>query len=922
MTRFLICCIALLLAQGPSSARAEQVQFTFDMAGANWEGDGATGGGLDAGMKGDRSTLVASAKGAGGYPRRAEVTVNLPVDLTHEAEVTLEVGFRANAMQTNRGLIFWNGVEIGTIDGYDGHEVAKTALFVVPAEPLRLVAGEHVIAIEAAPSDNQWDFLQLDALRLTAGSDSDPTGGNLIAYELITFRDGNWPGDGNTWGGVDSIADVRGDLGALRVAATVDAPTASYEHAFRLSRDFTGGEVRATITYRRNAIMAGKGRVLINGQPLVSVTPIMPGEELGGRDSVLATETVLLPKEFHSLAPGRHTLTIEASDPGLRRSADFQIDSLLLEAIPDMDAPFLPIGNLVVAGDRSAIAGPVAIAMDKLQAAARELGSAFTAAGEQQPQLVLQDSAAVAELKSALDGAEAWQRRDAYLIRTNADNGRTRIDVAALEPHGLVFALSDLQVRLRRDGDGNVGLSLSPGSRLLEIPANDIRGEYVNVGYNVPGITPHEWDKARWEQYLDYLILSRLNTFYFYVWTDVYGIYPESENAKVPLNLNIHEGLRHAISYAKKRGMRVHFMATPSYGPADIWRKHPEAHADIDYVKYGFPAVCLNAPGAWERMKKIWAYEFEWFKEADVLQIWFYDPGGCFCEKHGCRTNQGEVMARQVREFGDMFRDLNPQAQIDFNLWPIWVWEERMGPYRADFHREIKKLFPDDSHRELGAVGAWGSDASLPLSEAELGFRTSNFIFGSNPESGYFFLMPNLAFHQQVMRDLKGTSFRNVFGHRLEVWTRLPATFFMAEMMWNPDVDPVAAVRRWAEWQTGGGEAAADLAESILLLEQFTSEGASLKTAGRARMVAERAMSSLTPSARLTLSHYPAMLRAMELMGRGASSQDSEALPAVADLFIEELRNEPLFAPMAGQGRGLFTKYVTLTAVGTKQRMF
>jgi hypothetical protein len=60
----------------------------------------------------------------------------------------------------------------------------------------------------------------------------------------------------------------------------------------------------------------------------------------------------------------------------------------------------------------------------------------------------------------------------------------------------------------------------------------------------------------------------------------------------------------------------------------------------------------------------------------------------------------------------------------------------------------------------------------------------------------------------------------------------------------------------------------------------------------------------------------------MELLGRGASSQGSDALAAVADLFVQELRAEPLFAPMGDLGRGLFTNYINMTKVGTNQRMF
>lgn len=913
--------MAFLFPLLPNLASAERTQITFDMSGANWDGDGATAGGLDAGMPGDKAALVASAKQSDGFPQRAELKVTLSNDLTTDGDVTFEIGIRSNAMQTNRGKIFWNDVLVGEMDAYDGHEVSRTAVFIVPAEKLKLTAGEHTIAIEAGLSENQWDFFQLDALKLTAGSETNLQGGHLIPYEILTFQDGNWAGDGNTWGGVDSFADPNGDMGAIRVAATVSTPTASHTHAFRLKQDFSAADVRATVTFRRNENMARQGRLILNGAPIISVEPFLSRELLEKRDSVLETTSVLLQQSSHGLSPGRHELTIEASNPGERQSADFQVDSLMFEVVTQFDKPRIPFHSIAVS-HRERLTGPAAIAMAKLEKAIAELGGTFTNDGTSGAVLILQDQNLVTALQRRLRRATPWERRDSYIIKTEFTHGRPTISLAALDPLGLTFALSDLQVRLRKDEKGQTALHLPESGEIIETPDNDTRGEYVNIGYNIPGITPHNWDAKRWEDYIDQLVLSRLNAFYFYIWTDVYSIYPGAKFSQDPITKNIHEGVRHAISYARQRGVRVHFMVTPSYGPRDIWLNHPEAHADIDYVKHGFPAVCLNAPGAWDRMQRIWAHEFEWFKEADVIHIWFYDPGGCFCERHGCRAGQATKLARQVKEFGEQFQALNPSAQIDFNFWPMWIWEERMGPFRSDFLKELQRLFPRGAHRQIGAAGAWGGEASLPTKEREAGMRTSNFIFGSNPESGYIFLMPNLAFHSRVMKDLKASPYRDVFGHRLEVWTKLPATFFMGEFMWNSEAIERDVVRRWAEWQTAGAPQSLDLAESILMLEQFTAEGASLHTAGRARMVGQRAMAGLTPSGNQLLSYYPAMLRAMELLGRGASSQGSDALAAVADLFVQELRAEPLFAPMGDLGRGLFTNYINMTKVGTNQRMF
>jgi hypothetical protein len=70
------------------------------------------------------------------------------------------------------------------------------------------------------------------------------------------------------------------------------------------------------------------------------------------------------------------------------------------------------------------------------------------------------------------------------------------------------------------------------------------------------------------------------------------------------------------------------------------------------------------------------------------------------------------------------------------------------------------------------------------------------------------------------------------------------------------------------------------------------------------------------------MSHFATMMRGLEMLGIAAEAGDSAATTALADQFLEELAREPLFAPMATQGRGLFTKFVGFTKTGTNERMF
>src|SRR5690606_2169256 len=117
---------------------------------------------------------------------------------------------------------------------------------------------------------------------------------------------------------------------------------------------------------------------------------------------------------------------------------------------------------------------------------------------------------------------------------------------------GAVYALSDLQRRMRRGGEGlflgfpEWRIDVQP---IIEYPMAERRGEYINIGYNIPGITPHEWTTEDWQEYVDELIESRLNTVYFYIWIDEFTTYPSSNKSKSVQSQSIHEGVKGMITY-------------------------------------------------------------------------------------------------------------------------------------------------------------------------------------------------------------------------------------------------------------------------------------------------------------------------------------------------------------------------------------
>lgn len=527
---------------------------------------------------------------------------------------------------------------------------------------------------------------------------------------------------------------------------------------------------------------------------------------------------------------------------------------------------------------------------------------------------------AAAGARGELENLAGFQRREAYVLAVAAD--RRSVTALAVEPLGLAHACSDLERRLRV-ADGRLVLSFpewNPAAgpwEMLEKPALEVRGEYLNIGYDIPPITPHQWDRPQWRDYVDRLVLARLNHFYFYLWIDAWTMYPGSKLSQQPLNRRLHEELREAIGYARRRGLRVVFMVCPTFWPRDVWEAHPECHADIVYVRHGFCAACPRSPGAWRLMEEIWRSEMEWFRDVDACQIWFYDPGGCWCERHGCAANQAETLHRQVVTFGRLFREFNPRGGIEINLWPIWLWEaDGRPPYREDFARQVQRSFAAEAPPTM--VGATHADAVLPALEKRMGFETTGFIFEMNHESGYTFLIPDLETSRAAVQRLVAHGHDGGFGHRLEATTRFASTAFMADFMWRPDLTPEAAALRFAAWQTASDSAGRLLADAILLLERFTMEGADADTGRRMAALTRQAVAAAPAAVQPELGHLTAMMDALEVVGATVESPVTDA----SERFGAALEASPVFKRLAADPGKFFDRYRGLLALGWRQHPF
>lgn len=522
-----------------------------------------------------------------------------------------------------------------------------------------------------------------------------------------------------------------------------------------------------------------------------------------------------------------------------------------------------------------------------------------------------------------LAGLEGFRREQGYLV---TESGPRTILVRAATPLGAAFGISDLETRLRADG-GGVRLAFPEWDgerprRLLEAPAIATRGEYLNIGYDLPGITPHQWGDAQWRRYIDGLVLSRLNRLYLYFWVDTYTMFPGSGLSKRPGNLSLHERAREAIRYARRRGLAVTLMISPTVIPRDIWLAHPEWKADISYADHGFACVCPNAPGSWDLMKQVWRTEMEWFRDADSVQVWFYDPGGCWCEKYGCKPDQAETLAREVREFGSMFRELHPGAGVEYNFWPAWLWEaEKKTEVRRPLAAKVREVFAGDPAPVTVMGTSEGGGEAMPRLEREMGLQGGVFLFAANPESSYVFPTPHLRYLQQMARRARDAGMEAAFGHRLEASTRDVGTFLMGQWLWEPDLSAEKAVRRFSEWKTAGEAPGRRLAEAVVVLDELTVDGIRPELGRKLESLLADLPSGLPAACREDLEFWPAVGSALRTIGESQGAE-GDALKAYAEEFARSMAKARAFAPLASQAGELFRRYRGFLEKGWKKDVF
>lgn len=303
---------------------------------------------------------------------------------------------------------------------------------------------------------------------------------------------------------------------------------------------------------------------------------------------------------------------------------------------------------------------------------------------------------------SAAQSDDADRRNQSYVVTATPEGGIIAAGLGEGNTSrvflGLGYALGDLLRRLEQR-EGQWGFVL-PDEPIVASPAMPNRTLYLmNSNHMNPGLSLEFFSEPELEAYVDFLIEARYSRVSLWQWT-ANMLYPGNFEQNRPRNEMTHRAMRHLFQYARQRGLHVYHQLAPMHANVDLLPPDPQ-FAATGY--YGRNSICWAQPEGRELAKNMARLEMEYYGPVDGYIVWFYDPGGCFCDV--CKPNQGQHLFEQFSMVHDLAKTISPGAEFQAVLWPTWCFHEytdRGIPYKdpaevqafvKDFLGKMRTLF-------------------------------------------------------------------------------------------------------------------------------------------------------------------------------------------------------------------------------------
>lgn len=543
--------------------------------------------------------------------------------------------------------------------------------------------------------------------------------------------------------------------------------------------------------------------------------------------------------EFRNSQQGRADLRIGSGPDGDECIASLEIKILDASkqavARPVPPAPKLPaLREVVVRADGAALvpastlSGPEQIASARLEERIRQVGSdaaprsgTTLVIGRWDPGLAARyprTATAIARLKAS---PAPFHQRDGYVVCVEGQADHDVVCAVGLQEPGAVYAMAHLQANALRSGDrATLALDSEP---LVETPALDRRELYLNIGYGLrrPGITVEDWTADDWRRYVDQLVASRYNAWSFYLWGDS-ALLDDAAIGNRELNQKVHRALLEAIDYSHKRGLKVGFHLSPTLLPAETWTAHPELQSKLEYNCPG--ALCPSQPETMRLSRIAYGREIRYFKTCDFYSTWFYDAGGCMCDR--CRTpdQQLATLVDQVRMVEELTRDANPAAEVQVMTWALWRYEKMHGfRIRERLVEQVKGLFNQRPRSLSLADGLSIDDGCLPLFDLmrKAALPSSGFLYQTNIETGQPFPLILSRYFSRWVPEAVSQGARGAFLMRIEAGSKPADDAVAGQFLWKPWIEPSRAMLTVARLFAADTNSARSLWEAFARMDDF-----------------------------------------------------------------------------------------------------
>jgi hypothetical protein len=237
----------------------------------------------------------------------------------------------------------------------------------------------------------------------------------------------------------------------------------------------------------------------------------------------------------------------------------------------------------------------------------------------------------------------------------------------------------------------------------------------------------------------------------------------------------------------------------------------------------------------------------------------------------------------QVRTFHTLILAKNPNAKISISMWPVWALEaDYQVTYRNTFLDALKAYYASDLGRVSVVDSVEHPNTCLVQARAR-GFRLNGFVYQTNLETGYPFLLPLLKYlkNEAILGNSRGVS--ALYCMRIEEGSKFPNTFFASRFFWNRNLSENQAVREYARWIANTHQQAAEqIYQGLVLLDTFCTDGNTaqdLETKGtQLRQAIETGIAYLPVTKQNELEWLLTTAKAMELLGKAVEHQNDTNL--------------------------------------------